>query len=304
MEIEHYPGMTEKAIGAIRDEARGAVAADRGAGDPSATGCWGRARSIMMVATAAPHRGDAFAAAEFLMDYLKVAGAVLEEGGRRRRRRLGRRRGGRRGRSGALEGVSRAGGSGLSAEAGSVALGEFRRPDGVLIAGMGLAIIGAALAGAGAALVLGRTLDLGTLALIGLGVAGAGALGAGFINAWRTPMLTIRPDTLTVPTVFGAREIPIAAGHPVGELVASAVQGSTRGGTIEANKFVHFYTLDAGGALTELVALHRAAPMIEEIRRGFREIAGLKVEALRLESEVEEIAAGCGALAKVPSVPA
>jgi molybdopterin synthase catalytic subunit len=25
----------------------------------------------MMVATAAPHRGDAFAAAEFLMDYLK-----------------------------------------------------------------------------------------------------------------------------------------------------------------------------------------------------------------------------------------
>ena len=26
---------------------------------------------IMMVATAAPHRGDAFAAAEFLMDYLK-----------------------------------------------------------------------------------------------------------------------------------------------------------------------------------------------------------------------------------------
>jgi molybdopterin synthase catalytic subunit len=26
---------------------------------------------IMMVATAAPHRADAFAAAEFLMDYLK-----------------------------------------------------------------------------------------------------------------------------------------------------------------------------------------------------------------------------------------
>jgi molybdopterin synthase catalytic subunit len=27
--------------------------------------------AIMMVATAAPHRADAFAAAEFLMDYLK-----------------------------------------------------------------------------------------------------------------------------------------------------------------------------------------------------------------------------------------
>ncbi len=27
--------------------------------------------AILLVATAAPHRGDAFAAAEFLMDYLK-----------------------------------------------------------------------------------------------------------------------------------------------------------------------------------------------------------------------------------------
>ncbi|MBL9051666.1 MAG: molybdenum cofactor biosynthesis protein MoaE, partial [Tabrizicola sp.] len=31
----------------------------------------GPGEAIMMVATAAPHRGDAFAAAEFLMDYLK-----------------------------------------------------------------------------------------------------------------------------------------------------------------------------------------------------------------------------------------
>ena len=70
MEIEHYPGMTEKAISAIMEEAvarwslADALVIHRygvlTAGEP-----------IMMVATAAPHRGDAFAAAEFLMDYLK-----------------------------------------------------------------------------------------------------------------------------------------------------------------------------------------------------------------------------------------
>ena len=70
MEIEHYPGMTEKAIAAIEAEAvrRWGLSASLvihrhgrlAPGDP-----------IMMVATAAPHRADAFAAAEFLMDYLK-----------------------------------------------------------------------------------------------------------------------------------------------------------------------------------------------------------------------------------------
>lgn len=70
MEIEHYPGMTERAIRAIAEEAVGrwnltdALVIHRhgrlAVGEP-----------IMMVATAAPHRGDAFAAAEFLMDYLK-----------------------------------------------------------------------------------------------------------------------------------------------------------------------------------------------------------------------------------------
>jgi molybdopterin synthase catalytic subunit len=70
MEIEHYPGMTERAI---RDHADTAVARF------ALTGCLiihrhGRlapGEAIMMVATAAPHRADAFAAAEFLMDYLK-----------------------------------------------------------------------------------------------------------------------------------------------------------------------------------------------------------------------------------------
>jgi len=70
MEIEHYPGMTERAIAAIMDQAisRWALV------DALVIHRYGVLRGgepIMMVATAAPHRADAFAAAEFLMDYLK-----------------------------------------------------------------------------------------------------------------------------------------------------------------------------------------------------------------------------------------
>lgn len=70
MEIEHYPGMTEKAITAIVAQAmeRWALA------DALVIHRHGRlvvGEPIMMVATAARHRADAFAAAEFLMDYLK-----------------------------------------------------------------------------------------------------------------------------------------------------------------------------------------------------------------------------------------
>ena len=70
MEIEHYPGMTEKALTAIAEEAR-----DRWSlGDVLVIHRYGRLApgdKIMMVATAARHRKDAFEAAEFLMDYLK-----------------------------------------------------------------------------------------------------------------------------------------------------------------------------------------------------------------------------------------
>ena len=70
MEIEHYPGMTEKAIAAIA-----AQAVERwNLVDALVIHRHGRLAvgdAIMMVATAAPHRADAFAAAEFLMDYLK-----------------------------------------------------------------------------------------------------------------------------------------------------------------------------------------------------------------------------------------
>lgn len=70
MEIEHYPGMTEKAIGAIMDQAVTRWSLD----DALVIHRYGRLapqEAIMMVATAARHRADAFAAAEFLMDYLK-----------------------------------------------------------------------------------------------------------------------------------------------------------------------------------------------------------------------------------------
>lgn len=70
MEIEHYPAMTEKAITAIAQQAQ-----DRwDLADVLVIHRFGLLHlddPIMMVATAARHRVAAFAAAEFLMDYLK-----------------------------------------------------------------------------------------------------------------------------------------------------------------------------------------------------------------------------------------
>ena len=70
MQIEHYPGMTERAIAAMMDQAAARwqlmdvlVIHRHGLLEPG--------NPIMMVATAARHRAEAFAAAEFLMDYLK-----------------------------------------------------------------------------------------------------------------------------------------------------------------------------------------------------------------------------------------
>lgn len=70
MEIEHYPGMTERALTRIAEEAarRWSLA------DCLIIHRFGRmtpGEKIMMVATASAHRADAFAAADFLMDYLK-----------------------------------------------------------------------------------------------------------------------------------------------------------------------------------------------------------------------------------------
>lgn len=70
MEIEHYPGMTQSALEEMAGQAMARwtledalVIHRHGALKPGEV--------IMMVATAAPHRADAFQAAEFLMDYLK-----------------------------------------------------------------------------------------------------------------------------------------------------------------------------------------------------------------------------------------
>lgn len=70
MQIEHYPAMTEKAIAAMLDQAAArwnlldALVIHR-------FGLLAVGEPIMMVATASTHRVDAFAAADFLMDYLK-----------------------------------------------------------------------------------------------------------------------------------------------------------------------------------------------------------------------------------------
>ncbi len=70
MEIEHYPAMTERAIAGIVSEAQ----ARWSLADVLVVHRFGKLRAgetIMMVATASKHRADAFAAADFLMDYLK-----------------------------------------------------------------------------------------------------------------------------------------------------------------------------------------------------------------------------------------
>lgn len=71
MALEHYPGMTEAELSRIEGEAgrRFALSASRivhriGALQPG--------DNIVLVITCAGHRGDAFAACEFLMDYLKT----------------------------------------------------------------------------------------------------------------------------------------------------------------------------------------------------------------------------------------
>ena len=70
LEIEHYPGMTEKVIGSIMQKAMSRWSL----GDSLIIHRFGQLAlgdTIMMVATAAAHRKDAFEAAEYLMDFLK-----------------------------------------------------------------------------------------------------------------------------------------------------------------------------------------------------------------------------------------
>jgi molybdopterin synthase catalytic subunit len=71
MELEHYPGMTEKAIEAMIDEAqrRFDICAARVI---HRVGLLKPLDQIMMVAVTSAHRGQSFQACEFLMDYLKT----------------------------------------------------------------------------------------------------------------------------------------------------------------------------------------------------------------------------------------
>ena len=71
MTLEHYPGMTEKALEAIVDDAKArwdildALVIHR-------VGELAPADQIVLVGVTSAHRGDAFAACEFIMDYLKT----------------------------------------------------------------------------------------------------------------------------------------------------------------------------------------------------------------------------------------
>ena len=71
MSLEHYPGMTEKALERIVEQAKSrwdffdALVIHR-VGDLKPTD------QIVLVAVSGAHRGEAFAACEFIMDYLKT----------------------------------------------------------------------------------------------------------------------------------------------------------------------------------------------------------------------------------------
>ncbi len=71
MTLEHYPGMTEKALDAIVVEARGRWDVF-GVRVIHRVGRLLPGDRIVFVAVASAHRGDAFAACEFIMDYLKT----------------------------------------------------------------------------------------------------------------------------------------------------------------------------------------------------------------------------------------
>jgi len=71
MTLEHYPGMTEKAIAKIADEAKQRwkvmdVLVVHRVGELKPTD------QIVLVVVTGAHRGEAFAACEFIMDYLKT----------------------------------------------------------------------------------------------------------------------------------------------------------------------------------------------------------------------------------------
>ena len=71
MELEHYPGMTERAIEAMVDEARQRFRI-RGVRVIHRIGALAPRDQIVLVVVTSAHRHEAFQACEFLMDYLKT----------------------------------------------------------------------------------------------------------------------------------------------------------------------------------------------------------------------------------------
>ena len=71
LELEHYPGMAEAEIGRIAEEAAGRWPLV-GITVIHRTGTIAAGDDIVLVATASAHRDAAFAAANFVMDYLKT----------------------------------------------------------------------------------------------------------------------------------------------------------------------------------------------------------------------------------------
>jgi molybdopterin synthase catalytic subunit len=82
LEIEHYPGMAEAEIGRVVADAcrrwplEGVLVIHR-------HGLVRPGEAIVLVATTSKHRGEAFAAAQFLMDYLKASAPFWKKQRRR-----------------------------------------------------------------------------------------------------------------------------------------------------------------------------------------------------------------------------
>ena len=89
--LEHYPGMTEKALDGDRRrrEARASTSSTRSSSIASAS--LQPTDQIVLVAVTSAHRGDAFDACRFLMDYLKTRAPFWKKEQHAGRRALGRR---------------------------------------------------------------------------------------------------------------------------------------------------------------------------------------------------------------------
>lgn len=80
LELEHYPGMVEAEISTIISEARGRWSLRR-IRVIHRVGRLQQSDQIVLVGVSSAHRGDAFAACEFIMDYLKTRAPIWKKEG-------------------------------------------------------------------------------------------------------------------------------------------------------------------------------------------------------------------------------